>query len=495
MLLSVAAGIATIVLKMLAWRLTGSTGLLSDALESIVNLAAALIALIVVRWATLPPDEQHMYGHEKAEYFSAGVEGGLIMVAAASIGWVAIKRLLHPVPLEDVAVGLAISAVASSQPASVLVRAGRRHRSITVEADGRHLLTDVWTSAGVIAGVAAVALTGLERLDPLIALAVAANIVRTGVTLVRRSSGGLMMDHALSPAEQAALDTALQPYRREGVVFHAIRNRQAGRRSFVSMHVLVPGHWTVQQGHDLLEHVEADVRATLPHRTVFTHIEPSEDSNLLRRRDARPTRGSEAEDELRPFVRGRSVPPCGVLGVWERGRCSADEASWAPGGGGDFVGAGKILQRLSHLERAVRASRPGGAFPGDPALVHKRDTPDDPGTAVVDSRSAARCRRHRASASAPRSRRCRRHRRRAPRRGRPSRLPRRAGRQRATRWRLREGARAEAVDRERGGGGSHDAVCGAAARGRNGTLVASAMRPGRLGALAVRPRGWPGRGR
>ena len=279
MLLSLAAGIATIALKMLAWRLTGSTGLLSDALESIVNLAAALIALIVVRWATLPPDEQHMYGHEKAEYFSAGVEGGLIMVAAVSIGWVAIQRLLHPVPLEDVAVGLAISAVASVINLLVgvtLVRAGRRHRSITVEADGRHLLTDVWTSVGVIAGVAAVAVTGLERLDPLIALAVAANIVHTGVTLVRRSSGGLM-DHALSPAEQSALNTALQPYRREGVVFHAIRNRQAGRRSFVSMHVLVPGHWTVQQGHDLLERVEADVRAALPHSTVFTHIEPIED--------------------------------------------------------------------------------------------------------------------------------------------------------------------------------------------------------------------------
>ena len=279
MLLSVATGIATIALKMLAWRLTGSTGLLSDALESIVNLAAALIALIVVRWATLPPDEQHMYGHEKAEYFSAGVEGGLIMVAAVSIGWVAIQRLLHPVPLEDVAVGLAISAVASVINLLVgltLVRAGRRHRSITLEADGRHLLTDVWTSVGVIAGVAVVALTGLERLDPLIALAVAANIVRTGVTLVRRSSGGLM-DHALSSSEQSALDAALQPYRGEGVVFHAIRNRQAGRRSFVSMHVLVPGRWTVQQGHNLLERVEADVRAALPHSTVFTHIEPLED--------------------------------------------------------------------------------------------------------------------------------------------------------------------------------------------------------------------------
>jgi cation diffusion facilitator family transporter len=156
------------------------------------------------------------------------------------------------------------------------VRAGRRHRSITVEADGRHLLTDVWTSVCVIAGVALVALTGWERLDPLIALAVAANIVFTGVKLVRRSGGGLM-DHALAPGEQTALDAALAPYRNQGVSFHAIRNRQAGRRSFVSMHVLVPGGWTIQHGHELLERIEADIRSALPHSTVFTHIEPLED--------------------------------------------------------------------------------------------------------------------------------------------------------------------------------------------------------------------------
>jgi len=278
-LISVAAGLATIALKMLAWQLTGSAGLLSDALESIVNLAAALIALVVVRWATLPADAEHMYGHEKAEYFSAGVEGGLIMVAAVSIAWVAIRRLLHPVPLEDVSVGLAVSAAASLinlVAGLTLVRAGRRHRSITVEADGRHLLTDVWTSVGVIAAVAVVALTGWERLDPLIALAVAANIVFTGVKLVRRSSGGLM-DHALAPDEQAALDAALAAYRNQGITFHAIRNRQAGRRSFVSMHVLVPGRWTIQDGHELLERIEADIRTGLPHSTVFTHIEPVED--------------------------------------------------------------------------------------------------------------------------------------------------------------------------------------------------------------------------
>jgi cation diffusion facilitator family transporter len=279
MLLSVAAGLATIALKILAWRLTDSTGLLSDALESLVNLAAALIALAVVRWATLPADAQHMYGHEKAEYFSAGVEGALIMVAAASISWVAIGRLLHPVPLEDVRVGLAVSACASLinlLVGLVLVHAGRRHRSITAEADGRHLLTDVWTSVGVIAGVAVVAVTGWERLDPLIALLVAVNIVFTGVRLLRRSSGGLM-DRALTPSEQEALDAALRRFRDQGVAFHAIRNRQAGRRSFVSMHVLVPGRWTIQRGHELLERIEAAVRDALPYSTVFTHMEPIED--------------------------------------------------------------------------------------------------------------------------------------------------------------------------------------------------------------------------
>jgi cation diffusion facilitator family transporter len=302
MLLSVAAALVTIALKMLAWRLTGSAGLLSDALESVVNLAAAVIALVVVRWATLPADAQHMYGHEKAEYFSAGVEGGLIMVAAASIAWVAIQRLLHPVQLEDVSVGLAVSAAASLINLLVgvtLVRAGRRHRSITVEADGRHLLTDVWTSGGVIAGVAVVELSGWERLDPLVALAVAANIVFAGVKLVRRSSGGLM-DHALAPDEQTALDAALVPYRSQGIGFHAIRNRQAGRRSFVSMHVLVPGSWTIQNGHELLERIEADIRAALPHSTVFTHIEPVEDPSSF---------DDTALDRERTRAAGSAPPP------------------------------------------------------------------------------------------------------------------------------------------------------------------------------------------
>ena len=277
--LSIAAAIATIALKTLAWRLTGSAGFLSDAAESVVNLVAALVALVTIRWATRPPDEDHMYGHEKAEYFSAGVEGALILVAAASIAWFAVGRLLHPVALTDVGVGIAVSAAASLINLAVgltLIRAGRTHRSITLEADGKHLMTDVWTSVGVILGVAAVWATGWERLDPLIALAVAVNIVIAGATLIRRSSGGLL-DRSLPPVEQQAIEAVLERARADGIQFHAVRTRQSGRRSFVSLHVLVPGAWTIQRGHDLSERLESEIREVLPHANVLTHLEPVED--------------------------------------------------------------------------------------------------------------------------------------------------------------------------------------------------------------------------
>ena len=277
--LSIAAAIATIALKTLAWRLTGSAGFLSDAAESVVNLVAALVALVTIRWATRPPDDDHMYGHEKAEYFSAGVEGALILVAAASIAWFAVGRLLHPVALTDVGVGIAVSAVASLINLAVgltLIRAGRTHRSITLEADGKHLMTDVWTSVGVILGVAAVWATGWERLDPLIALAVAVNIVIAGATLIRRSSGGLL-DRSLPPVEQQAIEAVLERARADSIQFHAVRTRQSGRRSFVSLHVLVPGAWTIQRGHDLSERLESEIREVLPHANVLTHLEPVED--------------------------------------------------------------------------------------------------------------------------------------------------------------------------------------------------------------------------
>jgi cation diffusion facilitator family transporter len=277
--LSLAAAVVTITLKLGAWALTGSVGLLSDAAESVVNLVAAAVALAALRWAVKPADEEHAYGHAKAEYFSAGVEGALILVAAIAIAVTAVDRLLDPRPLESVGAGLAVSAVASAINLSVglaLLRSGRRARSIVLEADGKHLITDVWTSLGVIAGVAGAALTGWDRLDPIIALAVAANILVAGGGLLRRSAGGLM-DRALEEPDLDAIRGTLAEFERDGVRFHALRTRQAGSRRFVSLHVLVPGAWTVQQGHDLVERVEASLCERLPGASVFTHLEPAED--------------------------------------------------------------------------------------------------------------------------------------------------------------------------------------------------------------------------
>jgi cation diffusion facilitator family transporter len=274
--LSIAAALATIVLKGTAYYITGSVGLLSDALESMVNLAAALMALATLTVAARPPDEMHAYGYSKAEYFSSGAEGALILLAAASIVWTAIPRLISPLPLEQVGIGLAISLLAAAlnyAVAKLLLDAGKKYRSITLEADAHHLMTDVWTSAGVVAGVALVALTGWHRLDPLIAILVAVNILWTGLRLLRRSALGLL-DATLPQAEQAAIRQILGQYLNRGIHYHALRTRHAGRRSFISFHVLVPGEWTVQQGHDLLEEMEREVRAAIPGATVLTHLEP-----------------------------------------------------------------------------------------------------------------------------------------------------------------------------------------------------------------------------
>jgi cation diffusion facilitator family transporter len=274
--LSIAAAVATILLKGWAYLLTGSVGLLSDALESFVNLAGALMALAMLTVAARPPDEDHAYGHGKAEYFSVGLEGALILVAAASIAIAAVDRLLHPRALEQVGVGLAVSVVASAinfAVAMVLMRAARAHRSATLEADAHHLLTDVWTSAGVLVGVGAVVLTGWQWLDPVVALAVAVNIVWTGSRIMYKSVAGLM-DAALPEEDQRVLRALLQRYAEQGIEYHALRTRQSGARRFVSLHVLVPPEWSVQQGHDTLERIEADIRRALPPVTVFTHLEP-----------------------------------------------------------------------------------------------------------------------------------------------------------------------------------------------------------------------------
>jgi cation diffusion facilitator family transporter len=277
--LSIATAIATIALKGVAYEMTGSVGLLSDALESLVNLVAAVLALLMLSVSARPPDEDHAYGHTKAEYFASGAEGILILVAAVAIGWAAVLRLIEPRPLEQVGMGLIVSTVASFLnffTARTLLAAGRRYRSIALEADAQHLMTDVWTSAGVLVGVGAVSLTGWQRLDPIIALLVAANIVRTGLSLVNRSALALL-DVAWVPAEQEVLRSILKGYEGSEVKFHAIRTRQAGARRFVSLHVLVPGRWTVAQGHELLERIESEIRSAIPHSTVETHIEPIED--------------------------------------------------------------------------------------------------------------------------------------------------------------------------------------------------------------------------
>jgi cation diffusion facilitator family transporter len=277
--LSIAAALATIALKAAAWWLTGSVGLLSDALESGVNLAGALMALAMLSLAAQPPDENHSHGHGKAEYFASGFEGFLILAAAIGIAVAAVGRLLDPQPLEQVGIGLVVSVVASIinlATARVLLAAGREHRSITLEADAHHLMTDVWTSVGVIVGVGAVALTGWLWLDPLLALAVAGNIVWTGWQLIRRSASGLM-DEELPAEQQAAAIAVLERYRHEGIDYHALRTRQAGARCFLTVHILVPGQWTVQRGHDLVERIESDIRVSLPHASVLTHLEPIED--------------------------------------------------------------------------------------------------------------------------------------------------------------------------------------------------------------------------
>jgi len=278
--LSVAAAIATIGLKTFAWWLTGSVGLLSDALESLVNLAAALLALSMLRLAATPPDDAHPYGFSKAEYLSAGIEGALIVLAAAGILFTAIPRLMAPQPLETPTLGLGLSVAAALinlVVARILIKAGHGHHSITLEADGRHLMTDVWTSVGVIFGVGLVFVTGWLRLDPLVALAVAVHIVWTGVGLVRRSVSGLL-DAAISRDDQNEVTRLFAEYsKRYGVAFHALRTRQAGARRFVSFHLLVPDAWSVAQAHRLSEEIEARMRSMVPNASIITHIEPISD--------------------------------------------------------------------------------------------------------------------------------------------------------------------------------------------------------------------------
>lgn len=298
--LSIAAALVTMGLKAVGYMVTGSVGLLSDAVESIVNLVAGVVALVVLHIASKPPDEEHEFGHEKAEYFSAGVEGAMIVVAAIAIFWTSIDRLAHPVGLDDVGLGLVLSTVAAGinlAVSVVLTKAGRRRRSITLEADGKHLMTDVWTSAGVLVAVGLVALTGWDRLDPIIAIAVGINVLVAGGVLLRRSTSGLM-DATLPHVQREAIEAVLARHEGAAIQHHALRTRQAGRRSFMTVHVLVPGDWSVRRAHDVVEVMEADLRALVPGLTVTIHLEPLEDPR------------SYSDEGLEP----RRTPPSAGLG-------------------------------------------------------------------------------------------------------------------------------------------------------------------------------------
>lgn len=277
--LSIAAAILTIVLKAAAYFLTGSVGLLSDALESFVNLAGAVMALAMLSIASRPEDESHHFGHSKAEYFSSGVEGGFIIIAAAGIAYTAIERLINPQPLEQLGIGLAVSVAAglvNLGAALVIGRNGNKYNSITLRANAKHLMTDVWTSVGVLVGVTLVAVTGWQPLDSLVAVGVAINIVWSGFGIVKHSVSGLM-DSVLPDDELALVRQKIEELLPDGVTYHALMTRQAGARRFVSFHVLVPGEWTVEHGHVLLEKLEVQITQLLPNMVVFTHIEPLDD--------------------------------------------------------------------------------------------------------------------------------------------------------------------------------------------------------------------------
>jgi cation diffusion facilitator family transporter len=278
--LSIFAAIVTITMKSAAYVLTGSVGLLSDALESAVNLIAAIVALIALKILERPLNDEYTFGYYKVEYFSSGFEGGMIVLASISIVTTAIPRLIHPVPLEQLGLGLLISVMATLvnlAVALVLRNAGKRYNSITLEADSRHLMTDVWTTAGVLIGIALVWITGFERLDPIVALIVAANILFTGYRMLVHSGKGLM-DIALPPEETNKVKTILDSHQAEGMRYHALRSRQAAARKFLVVHLLVPGDWTVRKGHELANQIETEVIQAIPYSNIATHLEPIEDA-------------------------------------------------------------------------------------------------------------------------------------------------------------------------------------------------------------------------
>jgi len=275
---SVVVALLTITLKTWAWHVTGSVGLLSDALESLVNLGSALFAVVMVTIAKRPADDDHPYGHHKAEYFSSGFEGALIIVAAGAIIWTAVPRLIHPQPLEQVGWGLALSVAGSALNGAlawVMFAAAREHRSIALEADARHLVTDVWTSVGVVVGIGAVALTGWLWLDALVAIAVGANILREGFHLIWRSSQGLM-DEAVEPEVMEEIDKTLEIFRHRAIRFDHITTRRAGQRRFVDMHMHMPSGWSLGRAAALRTSVEQALMSAVPGLRATIQLLPSD---------------------------------------------------------------------------------------------------------------------------------------------------------------------------------------------------------------------------
>lgn len=285
MYLSIVAAIVTILLKFTAYRVTGSIGFFSDALESLVNLLAAAFGLAMLHVSEKPADAEHEFGHSKAEYFSSAIEGALILLAAFSIIWTAIPRLIHPIALENINIGLLFSIGASLvnlAVGQVLIRNGKKNKSLLVEADGKHLMTDVWTSAGVILGIFMVKITGILILDPIIAILVALNIVYTGYRLISRSTNGLM-DASISETEINQVKKYLDSLKEKNITYHSLMTRQAGQRKFISFHLLVPGAWTVQQGHENADIIEETIEDMFDEPvTVTSHIEPVEDPASLK---------------------------------------------------------------------------------------------------------------------------------------------------------------------------------------------------------------------
>lgn len=275
---SIGVALLTIALKTLAWWITDSVGLLSDAMESGVNLASAAFALLMVRIAMRPADDDHPYGHHKAEYFSAGFEGLLIIVAAVAIVWAGLQRLMNPQPLQQMGWGLGLSVVASAFNGALawaMLQSARKHRSIALEGDGRHLLTDVWTSAGVVVGVGLAAATERLWLDPVVAIAVAANIMREGVHLMWRSSEGLM-DRALEPEVIAQIERTLAEFEHPTIRFDHVSSRRSGQRRFVDLHMHMPAGWTLGRAAALRGSVEQALMSAVPGLRATIQLLPSD---------------------------------------------------------------------------------------------------------------------------------------------------------------------------------------------------------------------------